>query len=238
MISIGWDNNEGVRKAFTLIELLVVIAVISILASILFPVFAQAKVAAKATSCLSNVRQMGNAFSLYMADYDDTLPAKHYWNDPMQRWPLYVVDTYAGDRQVVHCPDTLHGRGDFNADYLFGLTPGYGLNSEYLNYTVVANGHTQVFGRSGTEAADPANTVMLVESTFLNEGAQPAYGYYYVLPPSQWNGSEPLVWNSFGYVWPRHRGRANTLFLDGHVKALPVTPGKGTLHDESIWDLE
>ena len=47
------------KKAFTLIELLVVIAIIAILAAILFPVFAQAKVAAKKVSTLSNFKQMG-----------------------------------------------------------------------------------------------------------------------------------------------------------------------------------
>lgn len=60
------------KKAFTLIELLVVIAIIAILAAILFPVFAQAKEAAKKTSTLSNVKQMGTASAIYMADYDDT----------------------------------------------------------------------------------------------------------------------------------------------------------------------
>ena len=58
------------RKAFTLIELLVVIAIIAILAAILFPVFAQAKLAAKKTSDLSNHKQMGTAFALYEGDAD------------------------------------------------------------------------------------------------------------------------------------------------------------------------
>ena len=61
-------------KAFTLIELLVVIAIIAILAAILFPVFAQAKQAAKRTAALSNIKQTGTAAQIYLADYDDMLP--------------------------------------------------------------------------------------------------------------------------------------------------------------------
>jgi prepilin-type N-terminal cleavage/methylation domain-containing protein/prepilin-type processing-associated H-X9-DG protein len=62
------------RKAFTLIELLVVIAIIAILAAILFPVFAQAKLAAKKASSASNNRQIALAAIMYGADVDDTIP--------------------------------------------------------------------------------------------------------------------------------------------------------------------
>jgi prepilin-type N-terminal cleavage/methylation domain-containing protein/prepilin-type processing-associated H-X9-DG protein len=58
--------------AFTLIELLVVIAIISILAAILFPVFAQARDKARETSSLSNMRQIGTALQMYLQDYDET----------------------------------------------------------------------------------------------------------------------------------------------------------------------
>lgn len=64
------------KKAFTLIELLVVIAIIAILAAILFPVFAQAKVAAKKTVDLSNMKQHGTATALYLTDNDDVFPTQ------------------------------------------------------------------------------------------------------------------------------------------------------------------
>ena len=71
-------SNEIFQKAFTLIELLVVIAIIAILAAILFPVFAQAKAAAKKTACLSNLNQMGLAEMMYAGDNDDTLGGNIY----------------------------------------------------------------------------------------------------------------------------------------------------------------
>lgn len=66
------------KKAFTLIELLVVIAIIAILAAILFPVFTQAKNAAKKTQSISNLKQIALASLMYAVDYDDILPMSAY----------------------------------------------------------------------------------------------------------------------------------------------------------------
>src|SRR5579885_1566438 len=68
------------RFAFTLIELLVVIAIIAILAAILFPVFAQAKVAAKKTSELSDFKQLSLGVLIYITDSDDYFPLHAHWN--------------------------------------------------------------------------------------------------------------------------------------------------------------
>jgi prepilin-type N-terminal cleavage/methylation domain-containing protein len=72
--------KSSINRAFTLIELLVVIAIIAILAAILFPVFAQAKLAAKKTSDLSNFKQTTLGILIYTNDSDDTFPLSAFWD--------------------------------------------------------------------------------------------------------------------------------------------------------------
>jgi prepilin-type N-terminal cleavage/methylation domain-containing protein len=84
------------KRAFTLIELLVVIAIIAILAAILFPVFAQAKAAAKRTSELSNVKNISLGIIIYQADFDDVLPLVYQanWSEPRHRVILWKDSVY------------------------------------------------------------------------------------------------------------------------------------------------
>jgi len=110
--------RRGVRaRGFTLIELLVVIAIIAILAAILFPVFAQARDKARQASCLSNLKQVGLAITMYVQDYDETF----YWQKGYAevrdmgpgawgtsyptyvRWP-FAIAPYLKNTQVYKCP--------------------------------------------------------------------------------------------------------------------------------------
>lgn len=97
------------NRAFTLIELLVVIAIIAILAAILFPVFAQAKLAAKKTADLSNVKQNSLSFPMYASDNDDTAPFNRvvenggdWWSPRMKNWKdlTYPYSKSGGSRSA------------------------------------------------------------------------------------------------------------------------------------------
>jgi prepilin-type N-terminal cleavage/methylation domain-containing protein len=110
------------KNAFTLIELLVVIAIIAILAAILFPVFAQARQAARKTQDLNNMKQISLAFMMYQNDNDSMYPSAYFhraWFEPLGgtragyvHWSAMVapyvknVDIYVspGDRLAGHAP--------------------------------------------------------------------------------------------------------------------------------------
>ena len=94
------DSRRTNRQGFTLIELLVVIAIISILASILFPVFARAREKGRQTACVSNIRQICVAISMYEQDYDESItPGQldtYFWHD--------LIYPYTHNRQIYVCP--------------------------------------------------------------------------------------------------------------------------------------
>ncbi len=142
------DHISRERRGFTLIELLIVIAILSILAGILFPVFSRAKAAAKSTSCLSNLRQLGVALSVYASDADDLVPgcsdaidkysgqfSGTEYEAKVSSYPLLneILLPYAKSREIFKCPED---RGthvsDLTFPYLAPTTPSmygkYGLS--------------------------------------------------------------------------------------------------------------
>src|SRR5437870_1111619 len=98
---------SGKKRAFTLIELLVVIAIITILAAILFPVFAQAREKARATSCLSNMKQIALASRMYAQDYDGMRVQSQVWlksRSPSESTWSGLLMPYVKSRGAFQCP--------------------------------------------------------------------------------------------------------------------------------------
>lgn len=120
-------------SGFTLIELLVVIAIIAILASILFPVFAQAREKARQSACISNLKQIGLALQMYATDYDELLPLANEYPaapppaDGYHQGPpgiFEVLEPYTKNQQIFRCPsdrDRMWEQQGTSYDYGFGL---------------------------------------------------------------------------------------------------------------------
>ena len=93
------------RRGFTLIEMLVVVVIIAILAAILFPVFSQAREAARPANCTSNLRQMSLALSMYVQDYEAYPMASYRIGTEEYRWHA-VIQPYVKNTLLFVCPSS------------------------------------------------------------------------------------------------------------------------------------
>jgi prepilin-type N-terminal cleavage/methylation domain-containing protein/prepilin-type processing-associated H-X9-DG protein len=159
-------------RGFTLIELLVVIAIISILAAILFPVFASAREKARQTACSSNEKQLGLSIMQYYQDYDDVLPCGSWVWGSGAGWAGQVYP-YAKSTGVFMCPD------DATAN---NPTVSFAINS---NLSYLQSGQGTQTGRLESQMTSPSKTVLFCEvanNTLASGTYVSMFGHNYSLP--------------------------------------------------------
>ncbi len=223
---------------FTLIELLVVVAIIAILASLLLPSLSRARDMAKTASCISNLKQQGNAIMLYNSDNNGYMPLVQAnifdWNGPSKRrcWIQLIESYVAGGRNpwaryknlspapVFFCPgDKTHAQVYTYSNYGSTLTAGnYMYNSrlgDYAGYPSNQNYKPRLISRCKSPSTS---------ATTVDGNCQSLARIKFDI-----SSRDSLL----QYVDMRHSSKgANTLFADGHAQTLPKLT---SMPEATIW---
>ncbi|MBC8104624.1 MAG: prepilin-type N-terminal cleavage/methylation domain-containing protein [Cytophagales bacterium] len=225
------------RGGFTLIELLVVIAIIAILAAILFPVFASARVRGHQITCVSNMRQLGTAFLLYTDDNDGAFPFNSHYPSPAYAdsklsWRV-TLDGYLKSREVLVCPTDPR-----NSERLKATGGSSYVMNSYVSSIPVYGSFGQVRSPALFLETVPRPSEMLTFVEFISQDGR---------NNDQWSNDHTHEWLAiwseflvdvdparhkvgaslipkFGVKYDKEQrlrdGSANYLYLDSHVRSL------------------
>jgi prepilin-type N-terminal cleavage/methylation domain-containing protein/prepilin-type processing-associated H-X9-DG protein len=196
-----------VKRAFTLIELLVVVTIISLLAAILFPVFARARETARRASCMSNMKQIGLALIQYTQDYDEKMPMQTaaQINDfaapgAAMSWQA-VLQPYVKSYQLFRCPSA----------NLAATATAISDTSYFGNAVVLERITGGKFVPLSLAAIPEVSSVIVVQEYISRDNAS------YLRPAWTSDAVTFFAWLTDNYS-NNHFGGGNLLFVDGHVK--------------------
>lgn len=234
----GAASIKKSQGAFTLIELLVVIAIISIMAAILFPVFARARENARRSNCLSNLKQIGLGIMQYVQDYDETYPyaSRYTWgvygeaNSGSTTLWYPAVRPYIKNDQVFRCPSST-----IESSVNIG---NYGVNQLVMKAANARNSSTgELYPYVKISSVVSTATTYLV----MDAGNHQAYPslcwasgdtYNYLPGMGAVGATQGTISADYinDFQKGRHFGGLNVIFADGHVKWLSAA----TVRNEAL----
>ena len=245
------STHHGTRRqAFTLVELLVVIGLIAVLVSLLLPVISKARSAAQSAACLSNLRQMGTAWTMYTSENRGRL-MDYVWNSPTQpdrAWSGYwlgVLDEYKVRGKTLLCPTAAspipfnNNKGQGNVNYAWSgkynsngtvvrfNTSLYRDSSYGYNQYLTAGGG---FGGVGSKAAQvsavktPWDVPVFMDSTFADFKPDLVLPMQPVSMPPNLRGDMPVppTETHWRFLIARHGRAINAYFVDGSARRVPL----------------
>ncbi len=233
-----------VRKPlFTLIELLIVIAIIAILAAMLLPALNKARETAKSAKCVSNLKQIGTAYAVYTANYNDFMPPmfgapdnKLYWNYHLLKFndKTRKYDSGGVPRAVFDCP-SMPARETQDDP----IKIDYGLNIFILKKTWTSPNSAYESRKISSDKA-PSKRFLIMDC--YQNTSNKANGFWRIhFSPNY------LTDANWGQPAGRHSGKVNMLYLDFHVGPVRLLDQEnpfnyapflwaGNCFPKSVWD--
>jgi prepilin-type N-terminal cleavage/methylation domain-containing protein/prepilin-type processing-associated H-X9-DG protein len=207
------------QSGFTLIELLVVVAIIAVLIAILLPGLAKAREMGSDASCKSNLHQLGLGFQYYANDNNDLLPSISYTQAEDYKWYTNAIGKYV---PVVDWYNEKCGNPGLNTRYWRCPSPklepylrsaGYGVNASHLMNSDPTNKNLSRISR-------PQDLWLIGDIRMWWTGLDDwstGYIWLYCSVCTDWDYHGPW-WEGTRQSSPRHNGKANACFVDGHVE--------------------